>query len=206
MMLLLPSLRSACTSAAKLVPVSLTRPTASVAPGPTVELLTVGIPGTPGVVVLPPTAPPLNANAAKSTMLVPAPGKLMTPAGTVELALSEQQPLHAEIGTLVHVDFDDDGFNVDLRAADIELVDDRHQRLHDLGRRRNDQRVGGDVRPNGDTGIDIGGAALRPLDRRLNRWPALCLGRGGGLAFELFGDLFGVRIAQIAYLGIPARR
>ncbi len=92
-------------------------------------------------------------------MLVPAPGRLMTPAGTVLLALSEQQPLHAEIGALVDVDFDDDGFNLDLRTADVELVDDRHQGLHDLGRRRNDQRVGRDIRPNGDAGIDIGAAA-----------------------------------------------
>src|SRR5271165_2658884 len=81
MMLLLPSLRSACTSAAKFKPLLWMRPTPIVAPVPTVELL---IPGTlvdaPGVVG-DPTVPPLNAKAAKSTMLVPAPGKLITPAG-----------------------------------------------------------------------------------------------------------------------------
>jgi hypothetical protein len=36
-------------------------------------------------------------------------------------------PLHAEIGALVDVDFDDDRLDLDLRAADVELVDDRHQ-------------------------------------------------------------------------------
>src|SRR5271170_4861944 len=81
MMLLLPSLRSACTSAAKFKPLLWIRPTPMVAPVPTVELL---IPGTlvdaPGVVD-DPVVPPLNANAAKSTMLVPAPGRLMMPAG-----------------------------------------------------------------------------------------------------------------------------
>src|SRR5450631_774533 len=53
MMLLLPSLRSAWIRAAKLTPLFTTRPTATVAPVPTVELLIEGIPGTPGTVVLP---------------------------------------------------------------------------------------------------------------------------------------------------------
>jgi hypothetical protein len=54
-----------------------------------------------------------------------------------------EQPLHADIGALVDVHFDDDGFDLDLRAADIELVDHRHQRLHDFRRRRDDERIGG---------------------------------------------------------------
>src|SRR5258708_15373384 len=52
MMLLLPSLRKAWMSAAKLTPLLTTRPTATVAPVPTVELLMVGVPTTPGTVVV----------------------------------------------------------------------------------------------------------------------------------------------------------
>ncbi len=84
MMLLLPSLRSAWIRAAKLTPLFATRPTPMVAPVPTVELLMAGVPvmpvPTPSPVV-PLLAP--SARAARSTMLVPVPGKLITPAGTV---------------------------------------------------------------------------------------------------------------------------
>src|SRR5271168_4448309 len=59
MMLLLPSLRSACTRAAKLTPLLATRPMATDAPVPTVELVMLGTP----VVEL--MAPPLKAAAAK---------------------------------------------------------------------------------------------------------------------------------------------
>ena len=145
MMLLLPSLRSAWISAAKLTPLFTTRPIATVAPVPTVELLMVGVPTTPGtavvVVVEVPWVKP-KAAAARSTMLVPVPGRLMMPAGYGAVALPEEQPLHAEVRALVDVDFDDDGFDLNLRAADIELVDHAHQGLHDFGRRGDDQRVG----------------------------------------------------------------
>src|ERR1700761_1804410 len=50
MMLLLPSLRNAWISAAKLTPLFTTRPTATVAPVPTVELVMVGVLTTPGTV------------------------------------------------------------------------------------------------------------------------------------------------------------
>src|SRR6202012_1536114 len=52
MMLLLPSLRSAWINAAKLTPLLTTRPTSTVAPVPTVELLMVGVLTTPGTVVV----------------------------------------------------------------------------------------------------------------------------------------------------------
>src|SRR5580704_1029360 len=84
MILLLPSLRSAWINAAKLTPLFTTRPTATVAPVPTVELLMVGVVAIPGtdwvVVVAVPWVKP-KAAAARSTMLVPVPGRLMTPAG-----------------------------------------------------------------------------------------------------------------------------
>ena len=41
-------------------------------------------------------------------------------------------PVDAELGVLVDVDLDDDGLHQHLRAADVELVDDVHQRAHDL--------------------------------------------------------------------------
>ena len=91
-------------------------------------------------------------------MLVPAPGKLMTPAGTVLPPWPNEQPLHAEVRTLVDIDFDDDGLHFDLGTADVELVDDPHQGLHDLGRRRDDQRIGRHIGPDGDAGIEIGRA------------------------------------------------
>src|ERR1700735_5581739 len=75
MILLLPSLRSAWIRAAKLTPLFTTRPIATVAPVPKVELLMVGVPTTPGtvvavvVVVSVPWEKP-NAAAARSTMLV----------------------------------------------------------------------------------------------------------------------------------------
>ena len=206
MMLLLPSLRSACISAAKLTPLFTTRPIATVAPVPTVELLMVGC-----------------ADDARdgSWRPVRALGEAQGGGGQIDdagagagqiddagrhgaAALAEQQPLHAEVGALVDVDFDDDGFDLDLRAADIELVDHAHQRLHDLGRRRDDQRIGGDIRPDGDAGIDIGRAAARGGRSLTGRRAALRLGRGGGLSLELVGDLFGVGIAQIAHLDIAA--
>src|SRR3984885_4579695 len=72
MMLLLPSLRSAWIRAAKLTPLFTTRPIATVAPVPKVELLMVGVPTTPGtavvVVVEVPWEKP-NAAAARSTKI-----------------------------------------------------------------------------------------------------------------------------------------
>ena len=80
MMLLLPSLRNACISAAKPRPVfELYFPSAKVAPVPTVELL-IPVPVVPvvGIVVVVPPVTPKTA-AAKLTMLVPLPGRLVTP-------------------------------------------------------------------------------------------------------------------------------
>ena len=83
----------------------------------------------------------------------------MTPAGTVLFPCPKSSHCTPEIRALVDVHFNDDGFHLNLRAPDVELVDDAHQGLHDLRRRRNDQRVGRDVGPNRDAGIDIGAAA-----------------------------------------------
>ena len=80
MMLLLPSLRSAWTRAAKPLPVfELYLPSAKVAPVPTVELLipVVVVPVATGGVVVLPVAP--KTAAARSTMLVPLPGRFVTP-------------------------------------------------------------------------------------------------------------------------------
>ncbi len=75
-----------------------------------------------------------------------------------------------------------------------------------FGRRGNDQRVGGDVGPNGHAGIDIGRRRRRGPWTVPVRRPALRLRRGGGLTFQLVGNLFGVRVAQITHLDIAARR
>src|SRR5437879_5038798 len=81
MMLLEPSLRSACRMAAKLVPdPEPTRPSPSVTPVPTVELVRpeAALEEVEPVVVEV-AAPPLRASAARLTMLVPPPGKLLMP-------------------------------------------------------------------------------------------------------------------------------
>ena len=74
-------------SAAKLTPLLVTRPTATVAPVPDGRAAdrreSRSNAGHVVVLVVPELAP--STAAAKSTMLVPAPGKLMTPAGTVLL-------------------------------------------------------------------------------------------------------------------------
>src|SRR6185312_8625096 len=129
------------------------------------------------------------------------PGKIDDAGRNRGVALSEQQPLHAQIRTLVDVHLDDEGLDLYLRAANVELVDHRHQRFHDLGGRRDDERIGCDVRPDGDAGIDIRGAGWGSTRRRGS---ALRLGGGGGLALELVGDLFRIGIAQVAHLRVAA--
>jgi hypothetical protein len=74
-------------------------------------------------------------------------------------------PLHAELGRLVGVDFDDQAFDQHLRAAAVELVDHGAQLpVLRLGR-RDDQRVGGRV------GLDLAAGG------RLAGWR--CERRGG---------------------------
>ena len=90
-MLLVPSLRNACTMAAKFVPeFALYRPMASVAPvGMALDRAEAAVEPVVLVVValvleLRPVTPPIAA-AAKLTMLVPLPGRLVMAAGTTEL-------------------------------------------------------------------------------------------------------------------------
>ena len=112
-------------------------------------------------------------------------------------------PVHAELGVLVHVDVDDDGFDQHLHAADVELVDHAHERAHDLGGRGDDQRVGFGLRPDGGGAIGArrhaaAGAAARGRRAR---------GDGDGRAdlfLELGGDLLGVGELQVTHLRVAA--
>ena len=93
-----------------------------------------------------------------------------------QVVAAVEEPLHAEIRALVDRDFDDQRLDLDLRAADIEFVDDRHQVLHDLRRRRHDERIGGHIRPNGHAGIDVGAAGAAPAGAPAERWAGLRFG------------------------------
>ena len=78
---------------------------------------------------------------ARSTMLAPPIG-LNEPADRIAVLAAVDRPVDAELDGLVGRHLDDDRLDQHLRAADVELVDDRHQRPHHLGRRGDDQGVG----------------------------------------------------------------
>ncbi len=129
-------------------------------------------------------------------------------AGQIDHAVAQvgtavEQPLHAQIGALIDIHLDDQGLHFDLRPADIELVDHRHQVLHDLGRCGHDEGIGGDIRPNRHAGIQVACAAAAALRRRRARLRAgLRFGGGRGLSFEFVGQFFSIGVQQVAHLGI----
>ena len=87
-------------------------------------------------------------------------------------------PLDAELGRLVGGDLDDQRLDVDLRAAQVELVDDRAQLVVQRLGRRDDQRVGG-----GSAWIvEAAGDELPPASRRAAARPAASAGARAGSA------------------------
>ena len=139
-------------------------------------------------------------------MLVPPTGLTKAPAGT-RAAVGEGRPVDAELGVLVDVDLGDDGLDQHLRAADVELVDDVHDRAHELRRRGDDQRVVGADPP---TPWRCARPPPAPRRRRRRRRPCgagRARGRlrdAGHLLLELRGDLLGVRVVQVAHARVAA--
>ena len=99
----------------------------------------------------------------------------------------EDRPGDAELGRFVHPNLDDDGFDQDLRTADIEAVDNAHHRPHGLWRCGQHQGVGLFVSPYRD--IDS-----TPV--------CLCASCCGVLRTEFGGEFFCARIAQVAHPGV----
>ena len=101
-------------------------------------------------------------------------------------------PGNAEFGSLVDYNFNDDGFNEYLRAANVEFVDDQHQRAHHLRRRIDDKCIGLRIGPDTDrSGCRSGG-----------RLASGSLHLGGEMLLQLGCECFCVGVAQIAYLRI----
>jgi hypothetical protein len=99
------------------------------------------------------------AARARSTMLIPPTGWMKPPTKLVALAAVDR-PIHAEFGRFVGRHFDDDRFDQNLSATDVEFVDHGHQRVHRFGGRGDHERVGGGVGP--DDGVALGGGAAAP--------------------------------------------
>ena len=82
----------------------------------------------------------------------------------------QRVPLHAELGGAVRGDLDDQRLDVDLRAAHVELFDDRAQVVVDGLGRHHDQRVVRDVGLHGHAiGAEAAGAGGRWRERQRRR-------------------------------------
>ena len=98
------------------------------------------------------------------------------PAGS-ELPLesvSADDPVDAQVDRLVGRHLDQDRLHQHLRAADVEPVDDGHDRAHHLRRRGDDQRVGLRLGPDRDALVAaaaLATAGARARRRRRPAWP-----------------------------------
>ena len=138
MMLVLPMPFSARISAAQLVPFSTSWPTPSVSPR-----------GIDVVAVRIAHACDHLADADAVDRRVEAAGRQIVAAVRVS-----HGPVDAEIHRLVGRHLDQDRLDQHLRAADVEPVDDRHHRTHDLRRRGDYERVGLGLGPDADAAVD----------------------------------------------------
>ena len=187
MMLVFESPWIARNMAAKFTPVVAMRPMPNVVPVPSSGLALDG----------------LSIDWASEARFTPPTGCWNVPSGASAVVVRPHGPVHAELGVLVHVDVDDDGFDEHLHAADVEFVDHAHERAHDLGGRGDDQRVGLRLRPDGGGAIGAGGDAARGATARRRRAGGDGHGRAD-LFLELGGDLFRVGELQVTNLRVAA--
>ena len=135
MMLVLPiAARCARISAAQLVPLSTSWPTPSVRPVGSTSC----------------DAAPDSAIARDDLADAGAADRLTKPPAGSRLPFSSRVadgPVDAEIHRLVDGHLDQDCLDQHLRAADVEPVDDRHDRAHDLRRRGDDAARWSAARP-----------------------------------------------------------
>ena len=193
MMLVLASPRSARIIAAKLTPVAASRPTPMVVPSGC--LLAAMVP-----------ALRRADGADRSTIDVPPTGSTKPPAASVVVVEPSTTQLTPRSALLSADDLDDDRLDQHLRAADVELVDDRHQRAHRaLAAVMTSALVSGSAQivalpPSSDSVV---GRRPRPAPR-LRRAALRRRAAAGICSLSLRRDLLGVGVVQVAHLGVAA--